>query len=524
MRRLRVVPRRTLVIFVVAMLLLSGVPYLLLLAVTGKVGVVDINFPIIDMADRDRVLELIDRAASEDIKAVVLRIDCEGGVVSYIEEAYRGFLRLRERKPIVACVVGMGVSGGYYIAIASNLIYTEPFSFIGNIGVVGRSPGKPYPTETWIETGPYKMTGFSEKHFSIFVQRAFESFLNEVLAQRGERLKADRAELSKGMVYLGDEAVKLGLVDGIGSSSDAVEKAAGLARLLKHEVVSINRLVRSSASIYASRFVDTRNLDMLNPPPAIYYMFLPSLSNLSKEYQTLSTRSMQPRWPVVSPNATLGTLLVDRAHNNAFNQEELNLLHVEAVSRGYTISYAEDRSEFSERLPKAKGLIIINPTKPFNQSEIERVKRFVDGGGRVLLVAEVTRIYMSDINTLSAEFGMVFGEGYLYNLVENYGNYRNIIVTDFTNMSVTRNLGRVVLYTATSIGGKASPVASTAETTIYSRSERTGRYTVISSNKHIIAIADFTFLTEPFCYVEDNYKLVTNIIEFLTSGYLESPL
>jgi len=87
MRRLRAVPRKTLVIFVVAMLLLSGVPYLLFSAVTGKVGVMDISFPIIDMADRDRVLELIDRAASEDIKAVVLRIDCEGGVVSYIEEA-----------------------------------------------------------------------------------------------------------------------------------------------------------------------------------------------------------------------------------------------------------------------------------------------------------------------------------------------------------------------------------------------------------------------------------------------------
>mgnify|MGYP001041902103 FL=1 len=516
MRRLGAVPRKTLVILLVAVILLPNVSYIVLSATTGKIGILDISFPVVEVADRDHVLDLIDRAAGGDIKAVVLRVDSEGGVVSYIQEAYRGVLKLQEKKPIVACIVGLGVSGSYHIAIASSWIYTEPFSFIGNIGVIGRLPEKLYPIETRIETGPYKLTGISEKNFPLMVQEAFESFLNEVLAQRGERLKVDKVELSKGLIYTGAEAIKLGLADEIGSSLDAVQKAAGLARLLKYEVVNINRLVKSSRNTFASRAVLAKNLDMLNPPPAIYYMFLPSLSVLSREYSTLYAKSTPPsRQAVVPPNATLGTFLVDDAHRNAFDRDELNVLLTEAVSRGYTISYAEYGADFREKLPKAKALIIINPTYPFTEGEIDLVKVFVEGGGKVLLIAEVARIFMREINTLSAEFGMVFGEGYLYNLVENYGNYRNIVVTGLANASITRNLRTIVLYLATSISGRASPIAYTTETTVYSGSERPGRYAVISSNKYIVAIADFTFLTEPFCYVEDNYKLLTNIIEFL---------
>lgn len=136
--------------------------------------------------------------------------------------------------------------------------------------------------------------------------------------------------------------------------------------------------------------------------------------------------------------------------------------------------------------------------------------------GKLLLIAEVTRIFMSSMNTLSREFGIVFTEGYLYNLDENYGNYRDIIVTSFADGPVMKGLKKLVFYTATCIKGKASSLANTTQTTIYSESERSANYTVIAINKNVLAVGDFTFITEPFCYVEDNYKLITNIVKFLT--------
>jgi hypothetical protein len=159
---------------------------------------------------------------------------------------------------------------------------------------------------------------------------------------------------------------------------------------------------------------------------------------------------------------------------------------------------------------------VISPTDLFSDSEIEAVKNFTLGGGKVLMIAAVTRIDMSPINTLSQEFGIIFAEGYLYDLDENYDNYRDITVTSFGSAPVMEGLKELVFYTATSIKGNFTSLANTLPTTIYSESERAGNYTVIASAKNVLAISDFAFMTEPYCYVEDNYQLIINIIEFLT--------
>ncbi len=67
-----------------------------------------------------------------------------------------------------------------------------------------------------------------------------ESFLRAVISQRGERLKISKAELSKARIYIGIEALRYGLIDEIGSSSDAIEKAAELAGIKRYERLDIN--------------------------------------------------------------------------------------------------------------------------------------------------------------------------------------------------------------------------------------------------------------------------------------------
>ncbi|MGC8962247.1 MAG: hypothetical protein ACP5K1_07415, partial [Candidatus Bathyarchaeia archaeon] len=166
------------------------------------------------------------------------------------------------------------------------------------------------------------------------------------------------------------------------------------------------------------------------------------------------------------------------------------------------------------------AFVVVSPGRPFSDGEISLIKEYVEEGGRLLLVTDPTRSHASNINTLSAEYGMVFAEGYLYNLEENYGNYRNIILADFMESKITKDLERIVLYTATYIHGSTGALALTSVSTFSSEAEATGRYSPIAINGEgrVLAIGDQTFMLEPYCYTFDNYKLLRNIVSFLTDS------
>jgi hypothetical protein len=124
------------------------------------------------------------------------------------------------------------------------------------------------------------------------------------------------------------------------------------------------------------------------------------------------------------------------------------------------------------------------------------------------------------MNGLSAEFGLVYGSGYLYNMEENYGNYRNIIVDEFDENSVSKDLQKVVFYTATQILSENSKIISESgkNSLIYSsESEKPCGYLPFAflPDKGIIALGDQTFLIEPYCYTADNYNLIQNLADFL---------
>ena len=105
------------------------------------------------------------RYARDDgnIKAVVLLIDSPGGEVSVIEQIYLDMLRLRQQKPIVASIGAIGASGGYYIAVASNFIYAQPTSQLGNVGAWTSLPSPERLDEDTLATGLFKATGSSRR-------------------------------------------------------------------------------------------------------------------------------------------------------------------------------------------------------------------------------------------------------------------------------------------------------------------------------------------------------------------------
>lgn len=238
-----------------------------------NVGVITIDTYIMDEKTKDEIVEML-RYAREDnsIKAVVLEMNCRGGEASKIEEIYLEVLRLRSEKPVITSIDGMSVSGGYYIAAASNFIYAKPSSEVGGIGVISVLPKPVGLDEIHIITGPYKTTQ-SRKYYASQVEMIKQYFVESIIAQRNGRLNIDKENLSKAGIYTGIEGMRYGFIDGIGSRYDAIEKAASYAGIANYGVVNVNREV--SINETAPKFVCPYSRDILfetNTVPINYYL------------------------------------------------------------------------------------------------------------------------------------------------------------------------------------------------------------------------------------------------------------
>jgi protease-4 len=205
-----------------------------------EVGIIRISGSILWQEQADEIIEQLRYAKEKkEIKAVVLEIDSPGGEASVTEGLYLAVLRLREEKPVVASINQKGASGGYYIAIASNFIYAKPDSEIGSIGAWTSLPWPEVPSEETLPTGPFKDTGMTRRKAVGQLEMLRQSFLEAVLFHRGEKLKLSSEELTRAEVYTGIEGLRAGLIDEIGSSFDAIEKAAEISGISHYRVVDV---------------------------------------------------------------------------------------------------------------------------------------------------------------------------------------------------------------------------------------------------------------------------------------------
>jgi len=217
-----------------------GVLISILVIPKPNIATITISGEIVDQAYTDDILDLLRDARNDDsIKAVVLQIDSPGGFVSAIEPIYLDVLRLRAEKPVVASIGMVGVSGGYYIAVASNYIYAEPTSILGNIGAWVTLPTPEELEEDVITSGPFKATGGSRRKATGMLEMVRQEFIEAVISQRGDRIKLSEEELSRAEIYVGVEGLRYGLIDEIGTSTAAIEKAASLAGIRNYGVVEL---------------------------------------------------------------------------------------------------------------------------------------------------------------------------------------------------------------------------------------------------------------------------------------------
>ena len=233
--------------------------------------------------------------------------------------------------------------------------------------------------------------------------------------------------------------------------------------------------------------------------------------------------------------ATGKVVVVDWAHENQFYISELEEMVNALVERGAEIEIIQ--SDFLnpglplyERLKYATAYVSITPNKIFSDTDVQLLSRFVNRGGRLLVISDPTRREESfgysigsvtAANSLLAPFDLSFSDDYLYNLIENEGNYRNVLFSYFGEDTLTEGLSTVAFYGVRSIITKTgTPLIIGDQNTLSSRTDTSGEWAAAarSLDGRVIAIGDLTFLTPPYDQVADNPLLTTRLVDFLLGG------
>jgi serine protease SohB len=208
----------------------SDIPVVPVIRLTGTIGFSTPLRPGITLAG---VARLLDRAFSvRRAKAVVLLINSPGGSPVQSHLVYKRVRQLADEKklPVIVFVEDVGASGGYMIACAGDEIYCDPFSIVGSIGVVGATFGLDKAIEKLgIERRVYT-SGDRKATLDPFLPEnpedvarikaiqndIHEGFIALVRERRAGKLKGPESALFSGEYWAGEEALRLGLVDGLG--------------------------------------------------------------------------------------------------------------------------------------------------------------------------------------------------------------------------------------------------------------------------------------------------------------------
>jgi len=232
-----------------------------------------------------RIKEELKKAAQDpDLKAVVLRINSPGGTVTASDLIYHELEVFKKQtgKKVIASIVDLGASGGYYVAVAADKIMAHPTTVTGSIGVIMLSVNvqglleKIGVTGSAIKSGDKKdmgsplrpMTEDERLLFQNIINQMYERFVSVVAAGRKSMTPDQVRKAADGRVYTSKQALDLGLVDGIGYLDDAIALARTESGLREARVVIYVRPGTYKDNIYsrmpsgASQTVNLVNLDL----------------------------------------------------------------------------------------------------------------------------------------------------------------------------------------------------------------------------------------------------------------------
>ena len=200
----------------------------------------------------ERISRAIRKARlDDDIKAVVIRVNSPGGSALASDVIWREIVLTKKEKPVIASFGDVAASGGYYIGCAADSIFVQPNTITGSIGVFGLIPNfqnlmtnKLGITFDGVKTGKYAdimatnrpMTAGERFIIQNELNRIYSGFVSRVADGR-KKSKAYIDSIGGGHVWIGTDAVQIGLADRIGSFNDAIKAAAKKAKIKEYKVV-----------------------------------------------------------------------------------------------------------------------------------------------------------------------------------------------------------------------------------------------------------------------------------------------
>ncbi|NOY68723.1 MAG: signal peptide peptidase SppA [Deltaproteobacteria bacterium] len=246
----------------------------------GKILVIPVSGIISDSPKRDMfqtrpgmvqdIVAQLDLAAKDpEIKAVLLKINSPGGTVTASDILYHEIMTFKEKTgdKVVAMMMNVAASGGYYIALPADYIMAHPTTVTGSVGVIFMRPrvvGLMSKIGVGLEVNtsgknkdmgsPFRPATEDEKKlFQNLTDKMGKRFIS--LVEKRRRLDPDQLEeVATARIYLAADAVSCGLVDRVGYIDDAVAKAKDLAGLPEQaQVVVYRRTAWPDDNIYNSQ-------------------------------------------------------------------------------------------------------------------------------------------------------------------------------------------------------------------------------------------------------------------------------
>ncbi|MGZ8569996.1 MAG: signal peptide peptidase SppA, partial [Bacteroidia bacterium] len=204
-----------------------------------------------DQIGSDKLAETIRNAREDDkIKAIVLRINSPGGSALASDVIWREVVLAKAKKPVIASFGDVAASGGYYIAAPADMIFAQPNTITGSIGVFGLVPmlknfwdKKLGITFDRVVTGKYADLGNLNRAMTAEEEAVIQQYIDKTYSEFKQRVADGRKmpigkvdSIAQGRIYSGIQAKQIGLVDQLGSLQDAIDAAAKKANLENYSI------------------------------------------------------------------------------------------------------------------------------------------------------------------------------------------------------------------------------------------------------------------------------------------------
>lgn len=248
----------------------------------------------------ERVKEALTKAeGDEDVVGLIVKVNSPGGLATASDIIYHEIVRFKERKgiPVYACIMGIGTSGGYYIASAAEEIIAHPTAITGSIGVITLKfniaglMDKIGVEEETVKSGDKKdifspfrpLTEEEREIVQEIIDSLYGRFLEAVHAQRQEHFTMDELRaLADGRIYSAVQAAEARLVDRIGYLDDAIQSMKESLAIKDARIITYSRAGEYKSSIYSAYPAEDRGImellsmspDEFSPLSGVEFLYL----------------------------------------------------------------------------------------------------------------------------------------------------------------------------------------------------------------------------------------------------------